>query len=199
MSVEMKFSEQELREMALSLNKTAQSTYNLLENLLEWSRLQRGMLNPEPQFVMIRQLLNTTTETFQEQIQTKKLEVINQVEEKMVAYADEKMLESVMRNLLSNAIKFTPKGKRITLDAAKTASNRVRIIVTDTGIGIPDGILTNLFVVDESKSRKGTEGERSSGLGLMLCKEFVELNNGKIWVETTEKQGSSFFVELPRF
>lgn len=199
MSVEMNFSEQELREMALSLNKTAQSTYNLLENLLEWSRLQRGMLNPEPQFVMIRQLLNTTTETFQEQIQTKKLEVINQVEEKMVAYADEKMLESVMRNLLSNAIKFTPKGKRITLDAAKTASNRVRIIVTDTGIGIPDGILTNLFVVDESKSRKGTEGERSSGLGLMLCKEFVELNNGKIWVETTEKQGSSFFVELPRF
>ncbi|MDP3461796.1 MAG: PAS domain S-box protein [Bacteroidales bacterium] len=199
MSVEMKFSEQELREMALSLNKTAQSTYNLLENLLEWSRLQRGMLNPEPQFVMIRQLLNTTTETFQEQIQTKKLEVINQVEEKMVAYADEKMLESVMRNLLSNAIKFTPKGKRITLDAAKTASNRVRIIVTDTGIGIPDSILPNLFVVDELKSRKGTEGERSSGLGLMLCKEFVELNNGKIWVETAEKQGSSFFVELPRF
>ena len=199
MSPEMKFTEQELREMAISLNKTAQNTYNLLENLLEWSRLQRGMIHPEPQFVMIRQLLQSTIDTFQEQIQTKKLEVINQVTEKMVAYADEKMLESVMRNLLSNAIKFTPKGKNITLDAAKTANNRVRIVVTDRGIGVPDDILPILFVVDESKSRKGTDGERSSGLGLMLCKEFVELNHGKIWVETADNEGSSFYVELPRF
>ncbi len=199
MANDMQLTLTEMREMAATLYKSAQSTYNLLENLLEWSRLQRGMIKPEPQFVMLKQMFGKVLEVFAEQMERKELKLLTEIPEGMLAYADEKMLDTVLRNILSNAIKFSLRKGEIRIKAYKSEQNTIIVSVRDKGIGIPDNLLANLFEVDETKSRKGTEGERSTGLGLMLCKEFVELNNGHIRVESQENQGSEFFVELPRY
>jgi PAS domain S-box-containing protein len=199
MAEDMPITLAEMRDMAGTLYKSALSTYNLLENLLEWSRLQRGMIKPEPQFVMLKQMFGKVLEVFAEQMQRKELKLLTEIPEGMLAYADEKMLETVLRNILSNAIKFSLRKGEIRIKAYKSEQNTIIVSVRDKGIGIPDNLLANLFEVDETKSRKGTEGERSTGLGLMLCKEFVELNNGHIRVESQENQGSEFFVELPRY
>jgi PAS domain S-box-containing protein len=196
---DMQFTLHEMREMAGTLNKTAHATYNLLENLLEWSRLQRGMIKPEPQFVMLSQMIRAVKEVFDEQWTNKELIIHEDIPAKLLVYVDEKMMETVFRNLLSNAIKFSNRGGDVYIAARKSERNTVVVSFRDHGIGIPQSLIPILFEVDETKSRKGTEGERSTGLGLMLCKEFVELNSGLIWVESAENEGSEFFVEMKRY
>lgn len=199
MASDIQFTLPEMREMAGTLYKSAHTTYNLLENLLEWSRLQRGMIKPEPQFVMLSQMIRNVIEVFVEQRTNKELSIHEDIPAKLLAYADEKMMETVFRNLLSNAIKFSNRGGDVYIAARKSERNTVVVSFRDHGIGIPQSLIPKLFEVDETKSRKGTEGERSTGLGLMLCKEFVELNSGSIWVESAENEGSEFFVEMKRY
>ncbi|MEI7501616.1 MAG: ATP-binding protein, partial [Bacteroidota bacterium] len=107
------------------------------------------------------------------------------------------MVESLIRNLISNAVKFTPKGGRITVSANKIEGNFIEIAVRDTGIGMKKELMSKLFKLDEHTGRKGTEGESSSGLGLIICKDFVEKHGGKIWAESEEGKGSTFYFTIP--
>ena len=112
--------------------------------------------------------------------------------------ADKNMFASIVRNLVSNAVKFTPIGGNIAVSAKSLQGSFVEISIQDTGIGMNEEILEKLFVFNQSTGRSGTEGESSTGLGLVLCKDFVEKNGGKIWVESEEGKGSTFFFTLPK-
>jgi len=118
--------------------------------------------------------------------------VINEIPGKMKITADVHMLQVILRNLLSNAVKFTPKRGNVIITASSEDEQFARISISDTGIGMNSDLMSKLFKVNEKTSRKGTEGEPSSGLGLILCSEFVEKQNGKIWTESVEGKGSTF-------
>lgn len=120
-----------------------------------------------------------------------------EVPDDLVVFADGNMFESTIRNLVSNAIKFTaPKGK-ITITAKSMDDNWVEISIKDTGVGMNEEMLENLFKLDTNTNRKGTEGEPSTGLGLIICKDFVEKHGGKLWVESEVNRGSAFYFTLP--
>lgn len=195
----MEFNQEETRKLAANMNHSALSAYNLLENLLEWSRLQRNMINSEPQFIQIRKLIEALIASHREMINNKSLHLDLNIEEKLLARIDERMIESAFRNILTNAIKFTPQGGKIVISGGRKGYRKIEISFQDSGIGIPTAILPKVFEVDETKSRKGTDGEISSGLGLIICKELIERNNGSIRVESEENKGSTFFVELPSY
>ena len=115
-----------------------------------------------------------------------------------VVFADIHMLETIIRNLISNALKFSFKGSVIEISAEKTENDLIQVSIKDNGIGMNPELLDKLFTLTENINRKGTEGEPSTGLGLILCKEFVEKHGGKIWAESIENKGSSFIFTLPQ-
>ncbi|MBS4057178.1 MAG: PAS domain S-box protein [Bacteroidales bacterium] len=186
----------EMKRLTATLHKSAASLSDLLENLLSWSRIQRGLAVVEPKLMPVKQIMQNNLDYFNTQIINKKINIDNQIDDTIGIVADKSMLSSVLRNLISNAVKFTPHGGKITLDAKESEADSVTIVIRDSGIGIPDDILLKLFSV-EIKGRKGTDGEPSSGLGLILVKEFVEINNGTIRVESKENAGTAFYVTLP--
>jgi len=106
------------------------------------------------------------------------------------------MFESVIRNLVSNAVKFTPRGGKIIISASAVNDNFIKLKISDTGIGMNTELKSKLFLLSEKTSRPGTEGEPSTGLGLLLCKDFIEKNGGKIWVESEEGKGSAFSITI---
>jgi len=118
------------------------------------------------------------------------------IPENLKVFADNNMLQTVVRNLVSNAVKYTLRGGRISVTAKTTDDKSVEISVKDTGIGMTNEMVNNLFRIDVKTNRKGTEGEPSSGLGLLLCKEFIEKHGGKIWVESQEGKGTTFHFSL---
>ena len=111
-------------------------------------------------------------------------------------YADSIIVQTIIRNIISNAVKFTPKGGHIIISANYSSGNNVQISIRDNGIGMNNNLKNNLFSLDVNTSRKGTDGELSSGLGLILCKEFIEKHDGKLWVESEEGKGSCFYFTL---
>jgi CheY-like chemotaxis protein/anti-sigma regulatory factor (Ser/Thr protein kinase) len=130
-------------------------------------------------------------------IRKKEIHLTVEISASHEVYADVNMLQSVVRNLISNALKYTPKGGQVTVSAHYTDNNRTIVVVKDTGIGMNNTLKYNLFRLASNTSRPGTEGEQSTGLGLILCKEFIEKHNGEIWVESEEGKGSSFYFTLP--
>jgi PAS domain S-box-containing protein len=187
----------EFREYSFSLHKTAISTFNLLENLLEWSRLQRGIIPFNPVSVELKYFLDNCEESTMEMARKKSIQLNVIYHQDMLLTADFNMLNSIMRNLVSNAIKFTNSGGIINVEAQKDQSGNVLFSVNDTGIGMSAEMISNLFRIDTNVSRQGTDGEPSTGLGLILCKEFVEKHGGSIWVESEVNKGSTFFFSLP--
>ena len=127
----------------------------------------------------------------------KGVEIVINIPVGVVVYADENMLESTIRNLATNAVKFTDKGGKILITAKSEVNGDVKISVKDTGIGMNEQMLENLFRIDELSCRQGTNGEPSTGLGLILCKDFIDRHEGKIWAESTEFMGSTFHIILP--
>lgn len=186
-----------MRDYAKLLNQVAMNTFDLLENLLDWSRLQRGLLKPEPIEILVDELVQGAIGPYQYKAESKNLLITIQIEADIKANVDKRMLETVIRNLYTNALKFTPEGGVITLKAERVKDSRLLLCVSDSGIGIPESMVPLLFTADENKNRQGLGGERSSGLGLMLCKEFIELHQGSIQVETVEDKGSTFCIDLP--
>ena len=134
-----------------------------------------------------------------ESAKSKGIEIACNVPVEIEVFADNHILQTVIRNLVSNAVKFTPKGGKISVSAEATSDKGVQISIKDTGIGMSPKMVDNLFRLDVQTNRKGTEGEPSTGLGLMLCKEFVEKHGGKIWVESEEGNGSTFYFTLPYY
>jgi len=192
------FSVDEYKQYSRAIFKTAQSTYSLLENLLEWSRLQRGSIPFKPESIDINEFIKTCDPSIIEKMNAKQIEFEIQVEDNLTVQADKNMLHAILRNLMSNATKFTPLGGKIQLKIYTTTSKQTYFETHDNGIGMPKHILENLFSISEKTSRPGTNNEPSSGLGLILCKEFVEMHGGKIWAESEEGKGSTFYFTIPK-
>jgi len=183
--------------MALNMRGAANKLFNLLENLLQWSRMQRGLTTYEPESFLILPKLSDSLAPTLEAITHKKIDLTYDVPDDLAVFADGNMFESIIRNILSNAIKFTDYGGKIIIRAKIMDGNWVEIAVNDTGIGMNKEILENLFKLDANTNRKGLDGEPSSGLGLIICKDFIEKHGGKLWVESEVNRGSTFYFTLP--
>jgi signal transduction histidine kinase len=168
-----------------------------LENLLEWSRMEQGLIPFEPKSMLLLPAVTECTSILQDAANNKGIKIQTLVDDKTTVFADHNLLQAVIRNILSNAVKFTPKGGTIIIQGKEDDKNTT-ISIKDSGIGMDAKILENLFQLDVKTNRKGTDDEPSSGLGLILCKEFVEKHGGKIWVESEENMGSTFYFSLPK-
>lgn len=187
----------QLQKMATSMRRSALNLWSLLENLLEWSRLQRGIATFEPGEFRIHEVVTDCLEAFQTSAQLKEVSISTTIPERMEVYTDLHMLETIVRNLVSNALKFTPRGGKIAISATNATPGFVEVSVNDSGIGMPPDILNNLFRITEINGRKGTEGEPSTGLGLILCREFIEKSGGSIRINSTEGKGTTVSFTLP--
>jgi PAS domain S-box-containing protein len=187
----------EVKDIISSMKTDASSVYTLLENLLEWSRLQRGVMEFNPKKFKLSNIIRSSLNAVDGSAKAKNIEMIVSIKDDVTATADEHMIETTVRNLISNAVKFTKVGGKITISASLNKENAVEVRITDTGIGMTPELKAKLFKMNEKTNRPGTSGEPSSGLGLLLCKEFVEKHSGKIWVESEEGKGSTFSFTIP--
>ncbi|QHT65852.1 hypothetical protein GXP67_03805 [Rhodocytophaga rosea] len=185
------------REMAQHLNFSSQKLYKLLENLLSWAKLQMNRVDIKPFQVDLHKLASENITQISTLAADKKIQVVNEIPAHISAFADEKMCETVMRNLVVNAIKFTNTGGHIKISASEKES-AVEISVVDSGVGMKKESVERLFNLGTHFSSKGTANEPGSGLGLILCREFVEKNKGKIWAESEVNKGSTFTFSLPK-
>jgi PAS domain S-box-containing protein len=195
------YSKEEQKEFLNIIRNGINSSYKLLENLLVWSRSQRGAIKFKPEKINLHLLTNEIQKLLNQSILKKSILFENKIAGKFYVYADKDMLSTIIRNLLSNAIKFTPKGGNITLVSRlkKTIKSQeyVEISVKDSGVGISEQMQSKLFDIGEAISTRGTENEKGTGLGLILCKEFVEKHNGEIWVESKVGKGTTFYFSIP--
>ncbi|TVQ14080.1 MAG: PAS domain S-box protein [Balneolaceae bacterium] len=189
-------SESELQEYIQLLYNNTVSTYSLVENLLEWSRTQREQMNHTPDDVDLRTLLDQTYQVVAGSAHSKQIELLNEVPVGTTVFADRDMLHTILRNLITNGIKFTRPGGNISV-GAKFNTGSVQIEVKDNGIGIREEERAKLFRIDYQPCSHGTNGEKGSGLGLQICKDFTEIHGGNIAVESEPGNGSTFSITLP--
>ncbi len=183
------------------IRKSAESAYKLLENLLEWSRSQTGRIEYVPLDLNIKQLVDEAVNLYKAIADNKQITLQNNINTKYFVFADKSTIDTTVRNLISNALKFTPKGGSITINAQETVNNQknyIEVSVCDTGVGMSNEKVEKLFRIDQNVSTTGTEKEQGTGIGLILCKEFIEKNKGKISVESTAGEGSIFRFILPK-
>jgi hypothetical protein len=188
---------QEIQEMAGEMKKSSYNLYTLLENLLEWSRVQSGITSYVHSVFELKPMITDTMALVVQAAAKKEIEITLEIPEYIKVDADENMLKSIVRNLASNAVKFTRRGGKITLEATLLNEGFVEIRIKDSGIGMNAGIIEKLFTLNKKISRNGTEGELSTGLGLLLCKDFVEKHGGRIWADSVEGRGSIFHFTIP--
>ncbi|MEI7811511.1 MAG: PAS domain S-box protein [Ignavibacteria bacterium] len=191
------FSQTELSNVAREMYITSKNVFTLLNNLLEWARMQQGMISFNPKEILLSDIVSENINLIIKRGEQKEIEIINEAARNQTVNADEAMLNTILRNLLSNAVKFTKQGGKVSINSKVTENNMVEISVTDSGIGMPEALAQKLFKVAEKVGRKGTNGESSTGLGLLLCKEFTEKHGGKIWVKSENGKGSTFYFTLP--
>jgi PAS domain S-box-containing protein len=180
------------------INTTSQKTYNLLEDLLLWTRSQSGKLDFKPRIIDFAKTCEDTIDNMRTTAVSKKITINYSGTGNMTLLADEDMLKVVLRNLISNAIKFTHEEGQINIIAGVKASD-LAVTVSDNGVGIASGKINDLFDISKIVSTKGTSNEKGTGLGLLLCREFVEKHGGRIWVESIEGKGSDFKFTLPAY
>ena len=188
---------EEMRQIGSMLNTSANNVYRLLENLLTWARIQRGAIEFNPVVHNLSSAAIQSINVLSETAKQKEIEIIENIPKHLEVFADSSMIDTIFRNLIANSIKFTKRGGKVTV-SAKENETEILIQVQDTGIGMNEKILEGLFKIDQRISRPGTEKEASTGLGLLLCKEFVELHKGKIWAESQLDKGSSFYFTLTK-
>jgi PAS domain S-box-containing protein len=192
------FSHDDIQNIIHSMRYSGDKLYRLLDELLQWANVQRGVMPFQPEKLVLADILHEAAETFRQTAALKGISLIVEAAGKISVRADKQMTIAVVRNLISNAVKFTPREGIIRIDAADADGGKMNVSISDNGIGMPPAVLAGLFRIDENVGRPGTENEPSSGLGLMLCKEFVEKNGGTIWAGSTEGQGSTFSFSLPK-
>lgn len=190
------FTEEGFKEIVDELSKNVGYTSELLENLLNWAQSQMQGLKVKPTIFKVSTIVDDKFELYKEQAQAKGIKLINSIDPKVTAYADGSMIDLVLRNLIANAIKFCEQGDMITVSAVDV-DEMLQVSVCDTGLGMSPVNVRKLFG-KEIFSTKGTLNERGSGLGLLLCKDFIALNGGAIWAESLEGEGSEFFFTLPK-
>ncbi len=191
------FTETDRIELMAVLSQSAKSTFNLLERLLEWSQMNRGLSIFIPQDLNLTDIISECSNLILESARRKSITLNIKVSSEYEVFADKNMLQTIVRNLLSNAIKFTPNGGTVSLTAKPVSNNLTSISIKDSGIGMSDEMHRNLFRFDATTKRSGTNGEQSTGLGLLLCKEFVEKQGGKIHVKSIQFIGSEFTFTIP--
>ncbi len=187
---------EQLEHYSKVINISAKNTLVLLNNLLNWAKSQTGQLKFKPENQLLEPVVNEIIDLSLPSANNKNIVLKYLQAEKIVVYADSDMLKTVLRNLVSNAIKFTNVNGKINIYAQKN-DNFIEIAVSDNGIGMSDETQNTLFNLETNETTPGTEEEKGSGLGLVLCKEFVEKHGGKIWAESELGQGSSFKFTLP--
>ncbi len=185
------------QKVAVMMRQSATKLYNLLENLFEWSLIQRGMISFKPESFTLVKGIVPIIDLVRDAADKKMIRIGYDIPENLEVTADAHMFTSLMNNLIFNAVKFTPKGRDISIDAKPIPDGWVEISVKDSGIGMNKDVLDNLLHLEEPINRTGTEGEPSSGLGLIICKDFVEKHGGRLWVESEEGKGSTFYFTLP--
>ncbi|MBD3305073.1 response regulator [candidate division KSB3 bacterium] len=190
------YSKEEIKELVGDLQLSAETVYALLENLLVWSRLQRGIIKNQPEPILLKHIAQQNIRLFTPTAAQKGITLSNRIQDDTPAYADHNSVNTVIRNLLSNALKFTHTGGTVTLSATPK-DEQVEVAVADTGIGMNAEGRAKLFQLDQPYQRPGTAEEKGTGLGLILCKEFIERNGGTIWVESEVGQGTTFRFTLP--
>ncbi len=178
------------------INKSAQNTFNLLEELLIWTSSQTGKLSFKPQKLNFFNICQETLSEIKPMAEAKKIAIVQTGAKKISVFADIEMLKAILRNLVSNAIKFCNPNGSVVIKAEQN-NNDIIISITDSGIGISPEVVKILFDITHKHSTKGTANETGTGLGLILCKEFVEKHKGNIWVESEFGKGSKFVFTLP--
>ncbi len=191
-------STEEIKEMQVTLLDGARRTYTLLSELLEWAVLKRGSIEFDPVNLNIRHIVEERAALLKNNLDEKRISLTINVPGILFVKADRNMLSSVVSNLLANSVKFTPRGGSIMIEGSEAGDGNVKVAIKDTGIGMSQIILDKLFKMSEKTGRKGTEGEATTGLGLLLCKEFMEKMHGSIEVESQQGKGSTFTIILPK-
>ncbi|MCK4701171.1 MAG: HAMP domain-containing histidine kinase, partial [Bacteroidales bacterium] len=191
-----KLKKEEVVKYSQLINTSAKNLYNLLNNLLQWTKAQTGKLDNRPENLDVSDPVNTVTALLNIAAKEKKIELISSINKNHKVYCDENLLLTILRNLIYNAIKYSKKGGKIEI-LTVIKNDFVEFSIMDNGIGISKTSLDNLFNIKHSFSTKGTNNEEGTGLGLILCKEFVEIMGGKIWAESTPETGTTFKFTVP--
>ncbi len=190
-------SKEEISHYSRSLNKVLKSQFELLENLLEWSRIKTGRMEYQPVNIHLNESVTNTMGLLGGNAMRKNIELINNVDNNLILYADDKMFQSILQNILSNAIKFTNPEGNVTVTSIEQ-KNKINIIIADTGIGIKKEYIELLFRSDTVHTTRGTAGEQGTGLGMMLIKEMVEKHGGSVVVESEENVGTIVTLIFPK-
>lgn len=185
-----------IEKYASAMQQSSKITMELLMNLMTWSRAQTGTLEYKPETLSIPGIVNENVALLQNAADEKSITLTTQISDDATFYADKEMMGVVLRNSISNAIKFTNAGGSVKISAEKNASE-VNFSVVDDGIGMNEEMLNSLFKIDTKVRRIGTNKEPSTGLGLLLCKEFVDMHGGQISVESEEGKGTKISVSIP--
>lgn len=186
----------QIKSFAQNIYEASENVLKLLENLLYWSRLQTNRIQYEPQQLILKTVIDDIVGLYKANALEKNITFINKIPAAAIAWADKNMLDAVLRNLVSNALKFTRNSGTITIGGQKK-EDLVEVYIQDNGIGISEENLSRLFKIDEHITTQGTNKEKGTGLGLILCKEFIERNGGTISVESKLNTGTNFIFTLP--
>ena len=189
-------SNEEITRFIKEINNILKNQYKLIENLLDWSRLQTGRMIYSPEKINLFDTIESNFQMFSPKSVSKNIDLINQVPQHTFVFADVYMLQSIIQNLISNAVKFTKNGGCVTV-SAECRNNEVNICIVDTGIGISPVDMEKIFRIDMQHTTLGTEDEKGTGLGLIICKELIEKNGGKIRIESKIDKGTKFYLTLP--
>jgi len=190
-------SEDDLSEYLNDLKDNAKNIYELLENLLTWSRTQRSKIVSTPDIVNLSFIVNNNLSLYHQAGDEKNISFITDVPEDFKAFTDSNLVSTILRNLIGNAIKFTPSGGKIHI-RCKNNPKYFEFSVQDNGIGMSELAIDNLFKIDVNTSTPGTNNEKGTGLGLIVCKEFANIMGGKIWAESKIDHGTTFFFTIPK-
>ena len=194
----------ETQKVAVSMRNSATNLFRLLENLLDWSCMQQGLISFNREVSQLAPIIDESMAIILEPAKIKGVEIILDIPVALTVFADRNILQTVIRNIVTNAVKFTRSGGKINVTAKSTVDNSVEVSIKDSGIGMCQALVDDLFRLDVQTNRTGTGGEPSSGLGLILCKDFIEMHGGKLWVVSKEQNlaagkegGSTFYFTLP--
>jgi len=191
-----KLKKEEQKNYANEIYNSCEQVNRLIENLLEWGRTQFSGITFQPEPVVLDKLIMNTIALLKNNAEKKSITIVNATEPNIEVEADKEMIETIFRNIINNGIKFTPVGGWIKITSKKVNDN-IRFLIEDNGLGIEKTNQKKLFKIDSNYKTKGTNDERGTGLGLIICKEFIDLHQGKIWVESEINKGSKFYFELP--
>ncbi len=187
----------QIQDISAKISNSAASLFSLLGNLLQWASLQRGLTTLSLDSITFKSILDENLVQISDVAERKEITFNCDIPSDLTLFADVNMISSIVRNLISNALKFTHKNGNITITAKQVSGKMVEISVRDSGIGMNKDLVQDLFDLTINTSRRGIDGEISTGLGLIICKDLIEMHGGRIWVESEENNGSTFSFTIP--